>query len=86
MCYMVLSLIAITQQPQMFLSPPQMVFNGPPNPFVVGMFGYAIVHDAGDNLKRVFKRFHRFTSGPLAIFGQGIAAPYCGLLTLLSAS
>jgi hypothetical protein len=42
--------------------------------------GRAVAHDAGDNLKRVFKRFHRFISCPLSVFGQGIAAPYFVLL------
>jgi len=50
------------------------------------MRGYAVAHDAGDNLKRGFKRFHGFTSCPLAVFGQGISAPYFVLLAFLSAS
>src|SRR6516162_120318 len=63
-----------------------MIVGGPAEPIVVRVRGNAVAHDAGDNLKRVFKRFHRFTSCPAAVFGQGIAAPYCVLLAFLSAS
>ena len=66
---MILPLIAIVEQPQVFLGTGEVIFDAAPRPFVVRVRGYAIAHDAGDNLKRVFKRFHRFTSCPLAVFG-----------------
>ena len=50
---MVFKLFAITQEPQMFLSPAKMVLDAAPSPFVVGMFSYAVAHDAGDYCERL---------------------------------
>ena len=50
---MVLKLFAVTQEPQMFLSPAEMVLDATPSPFVVGMFSYAVAHDAGDYVERL---------------------------------
>jgi hypothetical protein len=43
----------------MFLGAVEVIVNAAPDPFVVGVFSYAVTHDAGDNFKRVFKQFHR---------------------------
>ena len=83
---MILKLLAFPQEPQVFLSTAEMMLHTAVDPFVIRMGSYAVAHDAGDNLKRGFKRFHGFTSCPLAVFGQGISAPYFVFLAFLSAS
>ncbi len=58
MSEMVFKLFAITQEPQMFLSPAKMVLDAAPSPFVVGMFSYAVAHDAGDYFERLVEWLH----------------------------
>jgi len=82
----VLLLVAIAQQSKVLLGAGEVIFDAAPDPLVIGMSSYPVAHDASDNLKRLFKRFHRFTSCPLTVFGQGIAASYFVLLAFLSAS
>ncbi len=52
---MVLQLLTITQQPQMFLGPADVILDGAPDPFVIGMFSDAVAHNTGDYLERLVK-------------------------------
>jgi hypothetical protein len=54
----ILQLFTLPQQAQMFLGAFEMVIERAPCPFVIGMPGYAVAHDAGDYLKRLVEWFH----------------------------
>jgi len=53
---MILPLIAITQQPQMFLRAAEVIVDAAADPLVIGMGSYAVAHDAGDYFKRFGER------------------------------
>ena len=46
---MVLQLFAITQQAQMFFGPADMIVDGAPDPFVIGMGSDALAHYLGNH-------------------------------------
>jgi hypothetical protein len=52
---MILPLIAIVEQPQVFLGTGEVIFDAAPRPFVVRVRGYAIAHDAGDKAASINK-------------------------------
>ena len=53
---MILALITIVEQPQVFLGTGEVIFDAAPDPLVIGMGSYAVAHDAGDYFKRFGER------------------------------
>ena len=53
---MILALITIVEQPQVFLSTAEMMLHTAVDPFVIRMGSYAVAHDAGDYFKRFGER------------------------------
>jgi hypothetical protein len=41
-----------------FLGTGEVIFDAAPDPLIIGMFGYAIAHDAGDYLECLIEWFH----------------------------
>src|SRR6266851_10484564 len=65
---MILKLFALTQEPQMFLSPAEVVLDAAPSPLVVGMLSHTVAHDTGDHFERLVE-LHE-TSWPLPPWGR----------------
>jgi hypothetical protein len=54
----ILQLFTLPQRAQMLLGAFEMIIEAAPRPFVIGMPGYAVAHDARDYLKRLVEWFH----------------------------
>jgi hypothetical protein len=55
---MILPLITIVEQPQVFLGTGEVIFDAASDPLVIGMRGDAVAHDLGDYFKRFGERLH----------------------------
>src|SRR5215831_14684727 len=56
---MILFLIAITQETQVFFGPRYVILGRPPHPVVVGMRRTAMLHNVGDDVERLRKLIHQ---------------------------
>jgi hypothetical protein len=55
---MVLLLIAVTQQSQVFLSTAEVIVDTASDPLVIGMGCHAVAHDLGNGLEGFGERFY----------------------------
>jgi hypothetical protein len=67
---MILALITIVEQPQVFLGTGEVIFDAAPDPLVFWMRGYAVAHDLGDYFECLGEcvRRHRASSSFAAAF------------------
>jgi hypothetical protein len=56
---MVLLLVTVVQEPQMFFRAAEMIFDAPMQPFVIRVRGHALAHHLSDRFKGFGEGFHQ---------------------------